>query len=223
VDTGLGRFDHHHTNERTCAAHLVFEHLKKENKIRKKDLSALERLTELVIQVDHFEDFNWSDPASDRYDFSLHHLLDHLKLSGKLNDKELSFQGFSLLDAVLYGLRFKIQAEEELKKGTQFQSYLGRSIGVETKISRVSKLGQKMGYALVVRKEPETHFVSIKSQPLPELDLTKAFEALKKGDPNADWYFHPSKHIILNGSRHNAKVKPSHLSISDLISIIKNC
>ncbi|HKZ35442.1 MAG TPA: hypothetical protein VJ242_01895 [Patescibacteria group bacterium] len=222
VDTGLGRFDHHHTDERTCAAKLIFEHLLTSKKIKSKDVPALKRLTELVVQIDQFEDFFWPEPANDRYDLGINQILDHLKLSGRLNDKELVYQGFSLLDALLAGLKFKVKAEEEIKAGIEFTSPWGKSLGVETRISAINKLAQKLGFALVVRKEPGTGFVSLKSQPKPELDLTSAYEALKKADPKADWYFHPSKHIILNGSRHNLKVKPSNLSLKEVIKEVSN-
>ena len=222
VDTGLGRFDHHHTDERICAAKLIFEHLLTSKKIKSKDVPALKRLTELVVQIDQFEDFFWPEAANDRYDLGINQILDHLKLSGRLNDKELVYQGFSLLDALLAGLKFKVKAEEEIKAGIEFTSPWGKSLGVETRISAINKLAQKLGFALVVRKEPGTGFVSLKSQPKPELDLTSAYEALKKADPKADWYFHPSKHIILNGSRHNLKVKPSNLSLKEVIKEVSN-
>ena len=221
VDTGLGRFDHHHTDERTCAAKLVFEYLLTSKKVKSKDIPALERLTELVIQIDQFEDFFWPEAANDRYDLGLNSLLDYLKLSGSLNDKELVFQGFSLLDALLAGLKFKVKAEQEIKDGIEFASIFGRTLAVETRVSAVNKLAQKLGYGLVVRKEPGTGFVSLKSQPKPELDLSPAFTALKLADPKADWYFHPSKHIILNGSRHNHNVKASRLSLKEVIEVIK--
>lgn len=222
VDTGKGKFDHHDTDERTCAAQLVFNYLKSKKKVALKDQSALERLIEVVIQIDHFEDFYWPDAAADRYDFCLHHLFDHLKMSGKLNDSQLVAQGFLLLEALLFGLKQKILAEEEIKNGQEFNSLWGRSIAMETKISRVSKLAQKQGFNLVVRKEPETGLVMIKCQPRPELDLTKAYEALKKADKQADWFFHHSRHIILNGSRHNKNVRPSKLSLAELVDILRN-
>jgi len=220
VDTGLGRFDHHQTNDRTCAAKLVFNYLKQEKKISPKQEAALVRLVELVTQADRFEDFFWEKPADDRYELFLQYLLDNLKLSGKLNDKELVYQGCLLLDAVLFGLNQKIKAEEAIKQGIKFNCYLGRSLGVESEILFDIKLAHKLGYALVVRKEVEKGFVAIKTQPRPELDLTKVYQALKEADKNADWFFHPSRHIISNGSRHNRQTKPSCLSLTEIINLI---
>ena len=222
VDTGLGRFDHHQTNERICAAKLVFNYLKSEKKISLKYQSALKRLIEIVIQADQFEDFFWEDPANDRYEFFLQYLLDNLKLSGNLNDTELVYQGMALLDGVLFGLKQKIQSEEEIKKGIEFETKWGKSLAVETQMMFDLKLAHKMGFRLVVRKEPETGFVAIKSQPKKELDLTAAYAALKTADPQADWFFHQSKHIISNGSRHNPQVKPSKLSLEEIKGVLTN-
>lgn len=222
VDTGLGRFDHHLTNERTCAAELVFNYLKSQKKISLKYQSALERLIEIVIQADQFEDFYWDDAVNDRYEFFLQYLLDNLKLSGNLNDKELVYQGMALLDGVLFGFKQKVQSEEEIKKGMEFETKWGKSLAVETQMMFDMKLAHKMGYRLVVRKEPEAGLVSIKSQPKKELDLSLAFVALKTADPQADWFFHPSKHIISNGSRHNPKVKPSKLSLAEIKEVLTN-
>lgn len=222
VDTGMGRFDHHDNDEHTCASRLVFEHLCEEELISKKWIDAVDRLTELITQIDHFEDFFWEEADADRYELMLHHLFDSLKLSGQLQDKELVYQGMVLLDAVLYGIWEKVRAEEEIAKGRVFNTKWGKAVALETKMGRVNKLGQKMGFAVVVKKEPVSGFVSVKSQPKKEIDLTEVYEALKEKDKNADWFFHQSRHIILNGSRHNDKVKTSSLSLDELISILTN-
>jgi len=222
VDTGWGRFDHHQTNERTCAAELVFNYLKSEKKVSLKYQSALERLIEIVIQADQFEDFFWNDPANDRYEFFLQYLLDNLKLSGNLNDKELVYQGMALLDGVLFSLRQKIQSEAEIKKGAEFETKWGKSLAVESQMLFDIKLAHKLGFQLVVRKEPESGLVAIKCQPKKELDLTEAYAALKTADPQADWFFHQSKHIISNGSRHNLQVKPSRLSLAEIKEVLTN-
>jgi len=224
VDTGRGRFDHHQSasRRRTCAAELVFNYLKSEKKISLKYQSALERLIEIVIQADQFEDFYWEDAVNDRYEFFLQYLLDNLKLSGNLNDRELVYQGMALLDGVLFGFRQKIQSEEEIKKGIEFETKWGKSLAVETQTMFDMKLAHKMGYRLVVRKEPEAGLVSIKSQPRKELDLTAAYEGLKQADKKVDWFFHQSRHIISNGSRHNPEVKPTRLSLTELTEILKS-
>jgi hypothetical protein len=222
VDTGLGRFDHHQSEERSSAAELVFKYLKQKKLIGSKDQRGIERLIRLVTEIDNFEDFFWSEPAADRYELSLHRLLNNLRLSGKADDGRLVEEGGRWLEAVLFGLKQKVAAEEEIKAGQEFETKWGKSLGLESQAGGVDKLGLKLGYQLVVRKEPESGFVMIKCQPKRELDLSRAYEVLKEKDKQADWFFHASRHIILNGSRHNPKVKPSRLSLEELIEILKS-
>ena len=78
-----------------------------------------------------------------------------------------------------------------------------------------------LGFSLVIKKEPKTGFVSVKSQPKAELDLQPLYLRLKQADPAASWFFHQSRHIIVNGSRHNPLVKASGLSLQEIVDLVK--
>jgi hypothetical protein len=223
VDTGLGRFDHHQLSAKTSAAARVLADLKRQKLISQKYQAALERLVSLVTEVDNFADCFWPQAAADYYDLGLPELLNNLKISGRLNDKELVYQGMILLDAALTGFLIKIKAEAEIAAGRQFLCRWGKAVAVVSKHSLVSKLAQKLGYALVIRKEPQTGFVSVKSQPKPAIDLQPIYLKLKAADPNASWFFHQGKHIIVNGSRHNPRAKPTNLSLEEVIKEVESC
>ncbi|MBI2641755.1 hypothetical protein HYW87_04150, partial [Candidatus Roizmanbacteria bacterium] len=66
VDTGLGKFDHHQTDEYTSATKRLYEYLLEKNLVPEKSVAALERLVELVNDIDHFGEVNYPDPTSDR-------------------------------------------------------------------------------------------------------------------------------------------------------------
>jgi len=221
VDTGMGQFDHHQLTAKTAAAELVFNYLKSQKFITLKHQSALERLVKLIVEIDNFDDCFWPESSADRYDVGLSEIINNLKISGRLNDKELVYQGLILLDAAMAGFLIKIKAEAEIGTGEIFTSRWGKSLAVESKHSLVSKLAQKMGFSLVVRKEPKTGFVSIKSQPKAAIDLKPVFDQLVKADSQASWFFHQSRHIIVNGSRHNPAVKASGLSLKEIVDIVK--
>ncbi|MBU2052284.1 hypothetical protein KKH13_03730 [Patescibacteria group bacterium] len=220
VDTGMGQFDHHQLSAQTSASQLVFNYLKQANHITLKHQAALERLVKVIVDIDNFADCFWPEASADRYDLTLSEIINNLKISGRLNDKELIYQGMILLDAVLTGLMIKIKVEAEIKSGQEFASPWGKAIAVESKHSLLSKLAQKLGYALVVRKEPKTGFVSIKSQPKPTIDLESIYRQLKTADTKASWFFHQSRHIIVNGSRHSPAVKPTVLSLEEIVAIV---
>jgi hypothetical protein len=98
-------------------------------------------------------------------------------------------------------------------------------MGFETLNDTVLKLAQKMGYVVVVRKDPRKGYVRIKA--LPEdgkkkgVDLTLAYEQLRKIDPDATWFLHISKKMLLNGTPKNPKMKPSKLNVRDIIKVLE--
>jgi hypothetical protein len=98
---------------------------------------------------------------------------------------------------------------------------MGKAIAIETVNDEVVHLGQKMGYMMVIRKDPAKGYLRIKALPKPEIDLTPYFEKLKSQEPEATWFLHASKHMILNGSSKNPDIRPSKKSLDDVIALFK--
>lgn len=222
VDTGLGKFDHHQVENRAlCAAKLVFNFLVKKKHIRKDQYEALSRIIDYVVMDDNFADIFLHEPDSDIYDFCLHRLIDGIK-GVKRDDYQRMDFGFQMLDASLQNFMNKIRAEKEIKNGLDFQSHWGKSLAMETKVTDAVKLALKKGYQIVIKKDPERQYVSIKTLPVKKLDLTPIYERLKKQDPQATWFLHVSKNMLLNGSTKNPKMIPTSLSLKKVIEIIKS-
>lgn len=219
VDTGVGKFDHHQYQKRICAAQLVLEHLKEKHPYLK-EKKALDRLVELVRKIDNFEQVTWPDAASDRYLLNVSHILNGLKMAGELDDSGLISFGSKCLQGIYTSLKIKIEAEESLGKGVEFESKWGSAIACETENDRVLKLGQKKGYVLAIRKDPEDGHIRIKARPDSKVDLTGAKRAVKKLDPEADWFLHASKKMLLNGSLRNPKIKPARISLEKIIQVL---
>jgi len=79
---------------------------------------------------------------------------------------------------------------------------------------------QKRGYTVVIRKDPKKGYVRIKSLPKDEIDLTPVYEMLKMKDPDATWFLHASRHMVLNGSAKNPDMKPSKQTLESLIDTV---
>ena len=127
-----------------------------------------------------------------------------------------------LLDAILHNFENRIWAEKEIKeKGLEFQISQGKALGIETLNDSVIKLAQIMGFSLVIRKDPNTGYVRIKASPSADIDLSAAYGQLKQADPDATWFLHVSKRMLLNGTSKNPKMKPTKLRLSFIIDIIK--
>lgn len=221
VDTGLGKFDHHQTDEFTCATKRVFEFLVNEDCIPQYDRDPLDRLVTHVNEIDHFAEVNFPEPTADRYEFSLYQVIDGLNLISKNGGSEVIGCVFTILDAILQLFKNKIKAEEEITKGYVFTSHWGKTIAFETKNEESVKLALKMGFSLVIRKDPEQGNVRIKTLPKKELSLSKLYEVLKKNDSKATWYLHPSKNMLLNGSTKRPSSVPTVLPLKKVIEIVK--
>ncbi len=241
VDTGLGPLDHHQTSdEKVCAASLTFDYVMKvlrENvpEMGEDKYEALKRIVDVVVQVDHFKEVFWGEPTADYHEFSIIGILEGLKLEKPDQDKFYLDYVTQALDALLHQFENRIWAEKEIKEnGIKFESRFGKSIAFETINDSVIKLAQKMGYCLVVRKDPRKGYVRIKVRPqkteISKLkiksqglgDLTLAYEKLRKIDPDATWFLHVSKKMLLNGTVKNPKMKPTKLSLSDIMEVLKS-
>lgn len=218
VDTGFGKFDHHQTDADTCASRLVYEEIVR---IQKPD-SALDRLTRIVNEIDHFREVFFPNPTSDFWELSIVSSIDGWRLIHADNPIKIVAFGMDALDGIYKTFQNKVWAEKEIKeKAIEFETKWGKALALETTNDEVVHLGQKMGYVLVVRKDPNKGYLRVKALPKPEIDLTGLYGVLTKAEPNATWFLHASKKMILNGSSKNPDMKPSQRPLAEIIETIK--
>lgn len=228
VDTGLGPLDHHQLSDDTvCGASRTLDYVKGNlSNMNKERLEALDRMIKVVVDIDHFKEVFWKDTTEDYHEFSLVSILDGLKLKNPNNDLYyLSFIS-EALDGVFHEFENRIWAEREIKeKGVEFETRFGRGIGFDSINDEVIKLSQKMGYVLVARKDARKGYLRIKARPNQngekKVDLTLAYEKFKKMDPDATWFLHVSKKMLLNGSVKNPKMRPTRLKLGDIIKVLE--
>lgn len=230
VDTGMGPLDHHQTqSDKVCGASLTWDFVRTTNKEFDDDspkvkdrIEAISRMVKVVVDIDHFKEVFWKDAIADYHEFSLVNILDGLKLQKPNNDKYYLDTVMNILDALLHEFENRIWAEKEIKEaGVEFDTKFGKAMGFATLNDTVIKLSQKMGFKLVVRKDPRKGYVRIKASPGTEIDLTEAYEQFKKIDPEATWFLHVSKRMLLNGSTKNPKMRPSSLDLPAIIDVLR--
>ncbi len=217
VDTGFGRFDHHQTDADTCASVLVYEEIKR---INGPD-PVLERMTSVVNDVDHFREVFYPNANADYWEFWLVGIIDGWRLIHAEEPLRIMELGFQALDGIYKVFLNKIWAEKEMANAVEFDTRWGRGVGFETVNDEVIHQSQKRGYAVVIRKDPKKGYVRIKTLPKPEIDLSALYEKLKADEPDATWFLHASRHMVLNGSAKNPDMKPSKRSIIELIETAK--
>ena len=229
VDTGLGPLDHHQTlSDKVCGASLTWEFVrtdpqmfKNTDKVHDRE-EAISRIVAIVVADDHFKDVFRPNPTADYFEFMLGEILDGLKLMKPNDDKFYVDFTMQCLDAIMHSFENRIWAEKEIKEnGKAFETKWGKGIGFETINDDVIKLSQKMGFAVVVRKDPRKGYVRIKANPRFDVDFTNIYEQLKKMDPDATWFLHVSKKMLLNGTPKNPKMIPTKLKIDEIINVLK--
>lgn len=216
IDTGLGQFDHHIENEYTCAARKVFDHLDIEDQ-------ALERIVDYATAIDHFKDVAWNDPLSDIYDFGLHNIISGWKAAYPQNKHQDYVEwGLLCLDGVYNSIKNKLHAMQSIEEsGHDFESLWGPGMAIQTFNDEVIKIGLKMGFRIVARRDPAKHYIRIKARPDSNIDLTVVYEKLQALDPEATWFLHPDKKQLLNGNTKNPNNVYTKLDLDDVIDILK--
>jgi len=227
VDTGMGFLDHHQTDEDTCAAKRVLEYLikveAKNNRARQVVTGdiALERLVEVVNDIDHFREVYLPNPMSDFYDFGLVSIFDGWKLIFGDDYNRIVDLGLLQLDGIYRNFQNKVWAEGEIKKnGIEFKTIWGKGLAAETINDEVVRIAQRMGYTVAVRKDPKKDYVRIKALPASKADLTACYNILRIKDPKATWFLHASKKMLLNGSIKNPESKPTSLTLREIVDVL---
>ncbi len=244
VDTGMGPLDHHQTSDMDTSGAMrswefVLSEIESSGQLMKDEhKEAISRIMSLIVDYDHFQEVYRPDAANDYHEFSLFGINEGLQYLKPGDDHNFIEFGRTCLDYILSYFENKIWAESELKKGIEFETKYGKALGIESMNDSVVKLAQKMGYVLVVRKDERRGNVSIKTMPRRAdqvqgaevqgasmqqgIDLTLAYEQLKKIDPDATWFLHVSKKMLLNGSVKNPDMIPTSLSLNSIIEVLKS-
>lgn len=248
VDTGMGKLDHHQTmDSNVCGASLSLDYVlsNTQSTIKKHETKrqAVERMVDLVVDDDHFQDVYLSNPQSDIYDFGINGIIQGFKLMHPKDDTKLINHVLDVLDILLHTFEGKIWAENEIKEESrEFDTIWGKGLAIESINDTVMKLGQIMGYFVVIRKDPKYGFVRIKGWPkkrikpqesgimgqdkefrekIESIDLTSVYEKVKKLDPEVSWYLHVSKRMLLNGSSKSSNMKGTKLTLDEIIKLFE--
>ena len=221
VDTGMGVFDHHQPDntKRDSATLRVYEYLIAKHKELADD-QALSRLVDFINEVDHFAECYWPEANNDRYVFMLDGILQGLRSGRHFNDHEVLDFGMVCLDGIYNMLKIKISAEHDLDSmGYEFDTPWGKGLAIENQNDDVIEIAQKRGFQVVVRKDAERKHVRIKAAPEKGIDLTPIYRKIQEIDLEGTWFLHPSKQMLLNGSKKSGMHVASPLTLEQVVEL----
>lgn len=224
VDVGRGKLDHHQTADYLSATRLVFDFIKQQRKgqvLSPSDQEALQVMVETVTEIDNACDLSWPESKDFRSEFYLHWLLSGLRGTGKTDPQVVKF-GFLSLDVILHNLKVRIEAQKEIKqRGKEFETPWGKAVALETGNESTLREGEKVGYVLVIKRNPDKGGIRIYARHDSPVNLKNVFTKLKKIDNDGDWFLHASGRILLNESR-TKEMKPTKLTLEQVVEVLKN-
>jgi hypothetical protein len=221
---GRGKFDEHALEKeaasKVSAASLVWEDLKSRG-LAPKDQSqnrGVEKLLDYILKEDLGELKSVNHYLSD-YD-----LASIWKGFSQVNrgdsDKKLAF-GLPLMDYLFAYLTGIAIAEEEIKSARTFETPWGKAVALSTDSGALPIVAYRQGFVLLVNITKKLGYHIIQGSTDSSVDLTAAYQKVRQIDPEADWYLHQSKRMLLSGSHSAPNVKISKLSLDQMIDLVK--
>lgn len=221
VDTGLGLFDHHQIPLETSAFKRIYEYLYKKDLVPVYDVKSLERMCGVINDYDNFLNVYYPEVNADYQEFTLDQITNGL-IHTDLDDAKKVEMVLPIMDAILQVMKNKIKAEQNMREGIVFETKsFGKTIVMENSNNDSMKYAQKCGFQLVARKDPKQGNVRIVCLPKKEFDLTPIYQKIIAEDTIGTWFFHQSRHMLINGSNVNPNMKPSPITTQRLIEILK--
>lgn len=224
IGVGRGRFDEHtgrYGDKNHSAASLIWDFVLKEGQPPKTydKLGAINRMVQYVVKEDTGQ---LSDLDPDIRDFSLAGIFQGMRNYFYQNDIELVQWGMNLLEGIFTSLIMKEKLKSDWEnKRIDFLTQWGKGVALETEYKGIDNLAYSKGYVLAATKNPKKGHLAILANEDSAVDLTKVYEKLKELDPDASWFFHHSKKMILCGGDLAPKgTKLSKLSLNEIISLL---
>lgn len=218
LGTGMGKYDEHKGDLGTCAMSLVWDDINKIGLAPKDrfEAAAIDEIVKWNLLYDTAQ-----MPFGDWDDFTVEAFIRSYKNSPKDSLATVNL-GCQILDRILPGVIEKQKALKDWQKRAEFKSKWGKAVAVESE--HVGQdLAYRNGFQISVIRNPKNHFIGICAAGTSDIDLTPVYLKVSHHDPEAGWYFHHSKKMILCGAKSAPDVKRSKLTLKEVIDIIRTC
>lgn len=210
VDIGKGDYDHHHREDFVSSATLILEKFNLQND------RVLRQLADIARRIDH--------GLPDQRAKGLLNLVNVIAGLSKLYpDDPLKVMTivFGCLDAIYEQASQSISFEEDFQKGSKFRTKWGLGIGIETHNREVRGYCHRKGYVVFVYVDPVTQHRGFAALGGKGVDFSDVYNKVKALEPDAEWYLHFSKDLLICGSDKATNNKLSKLKLKELIDLVK--
>ena len=212
VDTGLGMFDHHQDKQNgkndKCAARLVADVYTPKN-------WSVNRIVEYVNLIDNGK-ISFEEMVQP---FSVVRLIRGMNICNPRDSKFIINIMLPCLDAWYESTKEEEAFYKEFENRLEFQTDWGLGIALKTDVPAAAQVAYSQGAVLFVY-QGSTGALGITAAPSSNVNLSDLFENLQKLEPNANWFLHPSKKMLLCGSKKVRDINLSRLQLMDIVKLI---
>jgi hypothetical protein len=207
VDTGGGRFDHHRTNDHALsAAELVRRAVAPDDPV-------LARLIRYVTQIDHAQ-------VDVTPIFNVNDLIAGYHTVYASQPERVVAAMIANFDAWYAQEARQLRLDAAFAQRVEFDTPWGLGIAMESDDGGSSRLAFGAGAVLYVYRDGQGR-TGIAARARSHVDLTPIYHDLRRLDPGADWYLHPSKRLLLCGTAKAPPRVPSKLTLDQLIGVLR--
>jgi hypothetical protein len=211
VDTGGGRFDHHHSDDpNLSAAELVRRELAPGDE-------ALRRLVDQVTRIDHAEVGPGRLPAF----FNITDLIAGYNALFPNRPHHVAQAMLPNLDAWYEHEQRQLRLERAFARRLEFQTRWGLGIAMQSDDGGSSKLAYSHGAVLYAYRD-RRGYMGVAAQRRSDVDLELVYRDLRRIDGQADWYLHPSHRLLLCGTPKAPPRQLSGLSLQQLVEVLRS-
>jgi hypothetical protein len=210
VDTGLTQFDHHNRSDRTCAAKLVYDSV-----FAGRSHPAVEVLVNYALKTD------WYLMAEDEHSpFAVNSIIAGLNRLHPDDPRLVAERTFQIFDALCESISQRLAAEREYARGFEFESSFGKAFAIESALGAVREVAYDKGAHVFVFVDPVKGYRGYKARSQEGIDFTDLYLLVKQREPDADWFLHSSRELLLCGSDKAPDRTLSKLSLGELVDFI---
>jgi hypothetical protein len=207
VDTGLGRFDHHDVADVSLSAsELTRRAVASDDRI-------LQRMVEAITRLDHAR-------AEGGTALNIIDLIGGLNLLYPDTPEKVAAVVFMNLDAWYAFEQKQLSLEVAFGSRIEFDTPWGFGIAMESDDGGSSRLAFGAGAVLYVYRDGKGN-MGIVARSRSTIDLTQTYHDLEHIDPDADWYLHPSKRLLVCGTLKSPPRVPSSLSLGEVVGVLR--
>lgn len=207
VDTGRGRFDHHSADDHTLSATELVRRTYAPSE------AVLHRIAQDVTRIDHA--LATGGTAPDICD-----LIDGFNALYPETPEAVASAMFPNFDAWYASEAKQVRLENAFARRIEFDTPWGFGIAMESDDGGSSRLAYGAGAVLYAYRDGKGN-MGIAAKSRAPIDLTQVFRDLKRIDPKADWYLHPSRRLLLCGTPKSPPRVPSSLTLEQLVGVLR--